>query len=229
MYPDRAATVEEPSPEVVAKELYTDRASSATQLADDSTELVNPFVTQGSATSAKATEAAPGQGHHGHAVRSMTQRVLDTIKWTLVIGVALTSLFIPAIRDPALNASRSFICASPLRPSFAFCRGPQDVVVMHDFAALAQVHSMTLATLYDTAVGVWMLSDELAHQGRSAKQLAYYAEDSTLPVRDTLSRDLHLLHENTGTAANSLNKLGATTVGTVMRCVPDCSCQRKPC
>lgn len=220
LYADRDPKIELPSPERVSQELIPDLSSSATQGLEGSIDLANPSKAEESAISAKVIDAAPpvpARGYHGNAVRRMTQLASRMVRLSVIVGVGLASLLVPAIRDPVLSWSHWSICASPLGPAFTLCYGPQDVVVMHDFAALAQLHQLTLATLYDTALGVWTLSEELAHKGRGARQLAHYAEDSTLPVRDTLAHDLVLLDENTKTAANSLNRLGATTVGTVMR------------
>ncbi|EKM51098.1 uncharacterized protein PHACADRAFT_165718 [Phanerochaete carnosa HHB-10118-sp] len=211
----------EPSPlELAPREPRTNRTSSVTQRGEESMEIAKPFIAEIPAraiTPVDPPPPAPLQGHHGYVVRDTTHAILRIHSLFMIVAVGLASLLIPAVRDPAFDASLKAICTSPLRTSFTFCRGPQDVVVMHDFSALAQIHSMTLATLYDTAIGVWTLSEELAHQGRSAKQLAYYAKDSSLSVRETLSHDLHLLNENAKTSASSLNRLGATTVGTVMR------------
>ena len=108
-------------------------------------------------------------------------------------------------------------CATPLHDVFTFCRGPDDIFVMHDFAALAQVHSMTLTTLHNTATALWDLPVDLAARAAVAKELAYFVLDSSLPARYTLSDDLHQLHARTRTAADSLHKLGAATTGTMTR------------
>lgn len=147
----------------------------------------------------------------------VTRMILDVFKFYVIVGLAFALWLSPTIREPVLSACRSSICASPFNHAFSFCRGAEDVIVMHDFTALAQVHSQTLSTLYDAAVGVWSLSDELAIQGRDAKQLAFYVEDSQLDTRSRLANDLHHLNADTKTAATSLNKLGAATVGAVMR------------
>ncbi|GJE95998.1 hypothetical protein PsYK624_121910 [Phanerochaete sordida] len=224
LHPERPPRHEPPSPERVSQELYPDPASSVTQEVEGSLRLATPVtaeipsvpaITVDGGIDAPSSMRAPG--NDGSPASRATHAVPNLFRLSVALAVGLASLLIPAVRNTVISTASSSVCTSPLRASFAFCRGPQDVVVMHDFAALAQIHSLTLATLYDTALGVWTLSEELAHQGRSAKQLAYYAEDSSLPVRDTIARDLHLLNENTKTAATSLNKLGATTVGTVMR------------
>lgn len=128
----------------------------------------------------------------------------------------LTAWLSPTIHAPLTRAFRASMCASPLASAFTAC-GHADVVVMHDFAALAQVHTMMLERLFSVATVEWYLSDELAHGARNAKELAYRVDDSSLPSKKIISEDIRLLDTKTRTAANSLSKLTAGTTGTITR------------
>ena len=90
---------------------------------------------------------------------------------------------------------------------------------MYDFSALAQLHTMMLDKLFSGAVVEWKLSNELAHNARNAKELAYRVADSSLPPKDVIAADIHKLDMETRTAADSLYKLTAGTTGAITRYV----------
>lgn len=188
-------------------------------LFDDSISL--PLADSETASTAVALPTWPEviRARTMQGMRGAARMPWAKISLVLFVVSMLTAWSTPTNHDPLARVFQSSLCASPLASSFTFCGSHTDVIVMYDFVALGQLHTMTLDKLYEGALVEGQLSNKLAHSGRSVKELAYRVEDSSLPSKDIIAHETHKLNKETRTAADSLYKLDAGTTGAITRCV----------